>query len=60
MNILVAGGAGYVGSSLVPRLLHDGHEVTVADLLWFGKHVPNGATLLERDVRPTRSSLIHR
>lgn len=34
-RVAVIGGAGYVGSSLVPRLLERGHEVTVFDLFLF-------------------------
>lgn len=40
-RILVIGGAGYVGSALVPKLLDEGHCVHVLDTFWFGKDVFN-------------------
>jgi nucleoside-diphosphate-sugar epimerase len=40
-KILVAGGGGYVGTSLAPALAARGHDVKVADLFWFGNHLPH-------------------
>lgn len=40
-NVLITGGAGYVGSALVPKLLSAGHKVTVLDLYLYGDvHAP--------------------
>lgn len=43
-SVLVTGGAGYVGSRLVPKLLEAGHRVTVLDLFIYGDHVFNGVS----------------
>jgi nucleoside-diphosphate-sugar epimerase len=50
MRILIAGGAGYVGSVLIPRLLDRGYKVDVVDLFWFGNHLPRQVGIIDRDI----------
>ena len=55
MKILVTGGAGYIGSHAVKRLLELGHHVVVLDNLGRGHRqaVPQTAPLVEADLRDT-------
>jgi nucleoside-diphosphate-sugar epimerase len=50
MKILIAGGAGYVGSVLIPELLDRGHEVDVVELFWFGNYLPSQVGIVEKDI----------
>lgn len=50
MKILVAGGAGYIGSVLVPRLLERTYEVDVVDLMWFGNQLPPEVNIIQKDI----------
>lgn len=38
-KVAITGGAGYVGSQLVPYLIDRGYEVTVLDTFWYGDDV---------------------
>tara|TARA_B100000989_G_scaffold115416_1_gene84868 strand:- start:114 stop:1052 length:939 start_codon:yes stop_codon:yes gene_type:complete len=52
-KIFITGGAGYVGSYLVPMLLKKNYNVTVFDTLWFGKNLNNHKNLkiIKGDIR---------
>ena len=53
MNVLVTGGAGFIGSHLVDRFIADGHTVAAVDILATGKraNVNPQAALYEIDIR---------
>ena len=50
MKILLAGGAGYIGSSLVPVLLEHGYTTDVVDLMWFGNSIPDTVNIRRQDI----------
>lgn len=52
MNILVTGGAGYIGSATAAKLIEEGHQVTVLDSLVTGhvEAVPAGAVFVQGDL----------
>jgi nucleoside-diphosphate-sugar epimerase len=50
MKILLAGGAGYIGSQLAPALRDHGYEVEVIDLCWFGNNLPPDIKVIRKDL----------
>jgi len=56
MNVLVTGGAGYIGCNVVEQLAARGHQVTVFDNLLWGTDALNGLdySLIEGDCRNSR------
>ncbi len=50
MRILIAGGAGYIGSFLIPVLQEHGYDIDVVDLMWFGNFLPDSVKIAKRDL----------
>ena len=53
MKILVTGGAGFIASHVVDRLIRDGHSVAIVDDLstGFRENINPKATFYEMDIR---------
>jgi UDP-glucose 4-epimerase len=62
MKVLVTGGAGFIGSQVVDRLLQEGHEVVVVDNLVTGKrmHVPKTVQFYKLDIENPKLERIFR
>ena len=54
-NVLISGGAGYVGTLLTPQLLAAGYNVTVYDIMYYGCELKPQPRLkiIEGDIRET-------
>jgi nucleoside-diphosphate-sugar epimerase len=50
MRLLVAGGGGYVGSKLIPKLLERNYEISVVDTFLFGNHLPDNVYILDKNL----------
>ena len=64
LNIFVTGGAGYVGSVLIPELIENGYNVKCLDRFFFGKEFlksekfVNKLELIQDDIRWFNSSIL--
>lgn len=56
-NILITGGAGYVGTRMVPQLLDAGYNVCVYDAMYYGNYLAEHSRLkvVEADIRDARA-----
>jgi len=60
MKILIAGGAGYIGSRLAPYLYERGYDITVLDLMWFGNTLPKDIPIIKKDIFNIDESFLKR
>lgn len=55
-KILIAGGAGYIGSVLTPYLKSHKYDVTVVDQCWFGNDLPSDIEVIRKDIFDLRAA----
>jgi len=58
MKIIVAGGAGYIGSALIPKLLERGYEILVVDLCWFQNNLPKEVKVIKVIFFPLQKKIL--
>lgn len=60
MKILVTGGAGFIGSTVVDLLIHEGHDIVIVDNLVTGRYnnLNPAATFYQLDIRSSNLSQI--
>ena len=59
-KILLAGGAGYIGTELCKRLMKLDYDITVIDNLWFGNNLDAKIKLIQKDIFQVTSKDLER
>ena len=55
-KVLVAGGAGYIGTLLSTELAERGYQVVVVDQLWFGNHFTSNVPVTQKNIMDLKTA----